>query len=188
MGCRMTKPTQSQWPVRPAKTQIRESSLSAWRNLRSLATNWAHSEDSDQTGRMPRLIWAFDGRTGHFVGLATHWAHSKDSDQTGRMLIWVFTGRICHSVGLATHWAHSEDSDQTGRISFCWFSYPLSAQVILLVYVYRTTIALTLRRLLCCIITLGSCSSTLFQVFRALKISDLNLLATGPPRYYCFYL
>ena len=27
------------------------------------------SEDSDQTGRMPRLIWAFAGRTGHFVGL-----------------------------------------------------------------------------------------------------------------------
>ena len=24
-------------------------------------------EDSGQTGRMPRLIWAFAGRTGHFV-------------------------------------------------------------------------------------------------------------------------
>ena len=57
--------------VRPAKTQISlgirpvwsESSLSAWRNLGSLATHWAHSEDSDQTGRMPRLIWVFAGRT-----------------------------------------------------------------------------------------------------------------------------
>ena len=57
--------------VRPAKTQISlgirpvcsESSLSAWANLRSLATHWAHSEDSDQTGRMPRLIWVFAGRT-----------------------------------------------------------------------------------------------------------------------------
>ena len=55
------------WPVRPAKTQISldirpvwsESSLSTWRNLGSLATHWAHSEDSDQTGRMPRLIWGF---------------------------------------------------------------------------------------------------------------------------------
>ena len=28
----------------------------------------ADSEDSDQTGRMPRLIWVFAGRTGHFVG------------------------------------------------------------------------------------------------------------------------
>ena len=26
------------------------------------------SEDSDQTGRMPRLIWVFAGRTCHFVG------------------------------------------------------------------------------------------------------------------------
>ena len=65
----MTKPTK--WHVRPAKTQISlgirsiwsESSLSAWRNLGSLATNWAHAEDSDQTGRMPRLIWVFAGRT-----------------------------------------------------------------------------------------------------------------------------
>ena len=27
------------------------------------------SEDSDQTGRMSRLIWVFAGRRGHFVGL-----------------------------------------------------------------------------------------------------------------------
>ena len=40
-----------------------ESSLSAWRKLESLATHWAHSEDSDQTGRMPRLIWVFGGST-----------------------------------------------------------------------------------------------------------------------------
>ena len=37
-----------------------ESSLSTWRKLGSLATHWAHSEDSDQTG----LIWVF---TGHVV-------------------------------------------------------------------------------------------------------------------------
>ena len=57
--------------VRPAKTQISlgirpvrsESSLSAWRKLGSLATHWVHSEDSDQTGRMPRLNWVFAGRT-----------------------------------------------------------------------------------------------------------------------------
>ena len=28
----------------------------------------ADSEDSDQTGQMPRLICVFAGRTGHFVG------------------------------------------------------------------------------------------------------------------------
>ena len=61
--------------VRPVKTQISlgirpvwsEPLLSAWRKLGSLATHWAHSEDSDQTGRLPRLIclrWAHT----HFVG------------------------------------------------------------------------------------------------------------------------
>ena len=40
-----------------------ESSLYAWRRLGSLAIHWAHREDSDQTGRMPRLIWVFAGRT-----------------------------------------------------------------------------------------------------------------------------
>ena len=57
--------------VCPEKTQISlgispvwsESSLSAWRKLGSLATHWAHSKDSDQTGRMPRLIWVFAGLT-----------------------------------------------------------------------------------------------------------------------------
>ena len=72
-SCLMTKPTKRQ--VRPAKTQISlgirpvwsESSLSTWRKLRSLATHWTHSEDSDQTGRMPRLIRVFSGLT-YFVG------------------------------------------------------------------------------------------------------------------------
>ena len=57
--------------VCPAKTQISlvihpvwsESSLSARRGTGSLAVHWAHSEDSDQTGRMPRLIWVLAGRT-----------------------------------------------------------------------------------------------------------------------------
>ena len=67
--------------VRLAKTQISlgihlvwsESSLSAWKNLGSLATHWVHSEDSDQTGRMPRLIWVFAGRTLIFVGFVIAW-------------------------------------------------------------------------------------------------------------------
>ena len=50
--------------VRLVKTQISlgihpvwsESSLSAWRKLRPLATHWAHSEDSDQTGRTRILL------------------------------------------------------------------------------------------------------------------------------------
>ena len=47
----MTKPTK--WPLRPVKTQINlgvcpvwlESLLSAWRNIGSSATHWAHCED-----------------------------------------------------------------------------------------------------------------------------------------------
>ena len=69
VSCLMTKPTK--WHVPPAKTHISldirpvwsESSLSAWRKLGSLATHWVHSEDSDQTDRMPRLIWVFAGCT-----------------------------------------------------------------------------------------------------------------------------
>ena len=77
----VTKPTK--WHVRPAKTQISlgirpvspESSLSAWRKRRSLATHWAHSEDSDQTGRMPGLIWVFFGRT--LILLVLSWGGSN---------------------------------------------------------------------------------------------------------------
>ena len=50
-----------------AKRRLRwawsESSLCAWRKLWSLTIHWAHSEDSDQTGQMPRLIWVFAGCT-----------------------------------------------------------------------------------------------------------------------------
>ena len=71
--------------VRPAKTQISlgicpvwsESSLSAWRNLGSLATQWAHSEDSDQTGWMPRLTWVIAGRTTILLVLSRGGSNSK---------------------------------------------------------------------------------------------------------------
>ena len=67
--------------VRLAKVQISlgirpvwtESSLSAWRNTGSSATQWAHWEHSDQTGRMPRLIWVFAGRPCHFDGFVMRW-------------------------------------------------------------------------------------------------------------------
>ena len=42
-----------------ASAQSDESSLSAWRNIGSLATHWAHSEDSDQTAQADRVLrWA----------------------------------------------------------------------------------------------------------------------------------
>ena len=49
--------------VRPAKTDQPGHSLSTWRKLGSLATHWEDSQDYDQTGRMPRLIWVFARRT-----------------------------------------------------------------------------------------------------------------------------
>ena len=57
--------------VRPAKTQISLSIRPVW-SATSLCAQWvandlsflyADSKDSDQTGRMPRLIWVFAGRT-----------------------------------------------------------------------------------------------------------------------------
>ena len=89
--------------MRPAKTQISlgippvwsESSLSTWRKLGSLSTHSVHSEDSDQTGRMPRLIWVFAGRTlillvlscrGSNINSSSLMKHSDDW-YTGRTLI-----------------------------------------------------------------------------------------------------
>ena len=129
LSLRVTKPTT--WPVCPAKTLISlgirplwsESSLSTSRSFGSLATHWAHSKDSDW---MPRLIWVFAGRTGHFVLMnqnSTMWAATGQNQQNG--------------------YAPSEDSDQPGHPpNLTWlirvftvhmkkdwvFSYTLSAQ------------------------------------------------------------
>ena len=50
--------------LRSARSVWSESSLSTWRKLGSSATHWAHSEDSDQTGRMPQ------------ADLSLRWAHT----------------------------------------------------------------------------------------------------------------
>ena len=57
--------------LRPAKTQISLGNRPVWSES-SLCAQWlvkdpsflhADNEDSDQNGRMPRLIWVFAGRT-----------------------------------------------------------------------------------------------------------------------------
>ena len=62
----------------PAKTQISLGIRPVWSEF-SLYAQWvakdprflhADSEDSNQTGRMPRLIWVFAGRTCHFLVLS----------------------------------------------------------------------------------------------------------------------
>ena len=69
----MTKP--AKWSVRQAKTQTILGIRRVW-SVSSLCALWVakdpnflqtDSEDSNQTGRMPRLIWVFAGRTSHFV-------------------------------------------------------------------------------------------------------------------------
>ena len=91
--------------MRPVKTQI---SLDTRPVLSEslLCTQWvakdpnflhADSEDFDQTGRMPRLIRVFAGRTCHFVGFVMRWLqyklqynevrrdeNGKDQDRTAR--------------------------------------------------------------------------------------------------------
>ena len=82
----MSKPTK--WHVRPAKTQISlgilpvgsEYSLSAWRRLGSLATHWAHSEDSDQTGRLSLTNYH---RTSFSFLNCYIWASSRESLSSG---------------------------------------------------------------------------------------------------------
>ena len=71
---RMTKPTK--WSMRSANTLISQGIYPVWSES-SLCAQWvpkdqmflhADSEDSDQTGWIPRLLRVFAGRTGHFVG------------------------------------------------------------------------------------------------------------------------
>ena len=77
----MTKPTK--WHVRPAKTQISLGIRPVWSES-LLCAQWvakdpsllhADSEDSDQTGWMPRLICVFAGRTVTLLVLS--WAGSS---------------------------------------------------------------------------------------------------------------
>ena len=60
-------------PSEDRSAQSDQSSLSAWRIIGSLGTHKAHSEHSDQTGWMPRLIWVFARRTGHIIGFLMTW-------------------------------------------------------------------------------------------------------------------
>ena len=65
----------------PEKTQTNLGIHPVWFES-PLSTQWvakdpsflhADSEDSDQTGLMPRLLWIFAGRTCHFVGFVMRW-------------------------------------------------------------------------------------------------------------------
>ena len=101
--------------MRPAKTLISlgicpvwsESLLSPWRKLGFLSTYWAHSEDTDQTGQMPRLIWIFAGCTRHFVGFVMRWLNYLLSTCYFWIFvscIFIFQGRLV--LGNPHWWTH----------------------------------------------------------------------------------
>ena len=89
---------QTSWFVRPAKTQISLDVRTVWSES-SLGNLWvaktpmllhADSEDSDQTGRMPRLIWVFAGRTGHVIGFIMLWLNYYRCLMVLQVLMLVF--------------------------------------------------------------------------------------------------
>ena len=61
------------------------------------------SKDSDQTGRMPRLIWVFAGHKGHFVGFVMRWLNyhgwfpcfRRISFRTFRTDLWSWQYWVC---------------------------------------------------------------------------------------------
>ena len=80
-----------------------ESSLSTWRNLGSLATHWAHSKDSDQTGQMPRLNWVFAGHTVILLVLSWGGSNEPSLEIMARFVLrkLILQLRMCsHPVGL----------------------------------------------------------------------------------------
>ena len=105
--------------------------FSIWRNLGSLSNHWAHSEDSDQTGRMPRLIWFFAGRTSImlFVMRWLQWSCSNlrlntviyqfRTDQTGWVLIYPMRRTAKTLIRLSGCPGWSESSQ--GAHPLCWF-------------------------------------------------------------------
>ena len=83
----------SKMTMLPAKTQISLGIRPVWSES-SLCARWvakdpsflhADSEDSDQTGRMPRLIWVFAGRT--LILLVLSFRGSNDLFRQTRALI-----------------------------------------------------------------------------------------------------
>ena len=100
LSCLMTKPTK--WHVRPVKTQISLGIRPVWSEY-SLCAQWVakdpsflhvDSEDSDQTGRMPRLIWVFAGHTFcwfcHEVAHLQNFKKRREVTSTGKTYVYIY--------------------------------------------------------------------------------------------------
>ena len=86
----------------------------------------ADSEDSDQSGRMPRLIWVFAGRTYHFVGFVVRRLISVESDIVNFYFLtvtfywsfkWWKTIEIHHKKS-ATHYLEVSDETRFANTKF----------------------------------------------------------------------
>ena len=99
--------------------------IGAWRKVGSLATHWTHSEGSDQTERMPRLIWVFVVRI--VILLVLSWDGSFSSNN---MLLYTKTadGRTAlHSkAGSGTTVDWKQASSQPGCYSTKGKNAPLA--------------------------------------------------------------
>ena len=137
----MIKPTEwvcAQWTLKSAwaSAQSDQSPLSAWRKLGSLATHWAHSQDSAQTGWMPRLIWVFAGRTLILLVLSCCCSYHKNPKYLDTPKIccnppkiltrWLYQ-RVMHPKD-AAEIANSVDPDLTAPL---WSGSALFAQTFL---------------------------------------------------------
>ena len=111
--------------VRTAKTQISLGIRADWSES-SLCAQWvatgprfahADSEDSDQTGRMPKLIWVFAGRTLIllvFSCLGSYFKHPGMNslipvDQEIWSALWIIMGRLFSTTTHALNTSYSDD-------------------------------------------------------------------------------
>ena len=95
-------------------------SLSAWRNLGSLATHCKHSEDSEETGWMPKLIWVFAGHT--VILLVLLWGVSNNHLCCKLQKIVFKYNYYCNDPKFSERyaWANSADLDQTAPRGAIW--------------------------------------------------------------------
>ena len=109
--------------VRPAKKKISLGIRPVWSES-SLCAKWvdkgprflhADSEDSDQTGRMPRLIWVFAGRTVTLLVLSC-----RGSYYEGEGLVTVTlapSGRVGKRQPATCGQTHDPRHDKTNKMS-----------------------------------------------------------------------
>ena len=143
MSCLMTKPTKGH--VRQVKTQIRlgirpvwsESLLSAWRNIGSLATHWAHSEASDLSLRwvhshfivfvMWQLKWAMSWKKSCLCHRRTTKAQISLHIPAVSLVPLLFTAySLCNIFLKEVFFAHHHAMKYPHTsIILSWFSIPL---------------------------------------------------------------